>query len=254
MTYNTTRENKDLLQRHHDAPASLSVQLHHDHWTLNSGSKFLYTSPAAAFLDDIRAYRIPVDLLQLIDSANVPFYEGCLVVELQDFREPPATKDKKGEDVNVKSDGPISSRVVLRQNSESACADLRLLNDKLNTNWTDQEALEAEARILLATAPPLCLKPDPNLGRMANTMQRISTPRTPPPLRPQKRKLEATEADERAAARKVKILQYMDPQRNRASKPRYGNLGLISFVLALITLIQYTVLGDCRFPQDQARA
>lgn len=51
-------------------------------------------------------------------------------------------------------------------------------------------------------------------------MQRISAPRTPPPLRPQKRKLEATEADERAAARKVKILQYMDPQRNRTAKPR----------------------------------
>ncbi|VDC02670.1 unnamed protein product [Peniophora sp. CBMAI 1063] len=220
MTYNVTRENKALLERHRNAPPSLSVQLHHDHWTLNSGSKFLYTSPAAAFLDDIRAYRIPVDLLPLIDSAGVPFYEGCLVVELQDFREPPSNKDKKGDEVKVKTEGgPVSSRVVLRSNSESSWADLRLLNDKLDNKWTDQEALEVEAKILVATAPPLCLNPDPNLGRMANTMQRVSTPRTPPPLRPQKRKLEATEADERAAARKVKIAQYMDPTRTRTNKP-----------------------------------
>lgn len=73
-----------------------------------------------------------MDLLPLIDSAGIPFYEGmrildlccgacnssvagCLVVELQDFREPPAVKDKKGDEVRVKTEGgPISSRVVLR--------------------------------------------------------------------------------------------------------------------------------------------
>jgi len=32
-----------------------------------------------SLLDDIRAQRIPVDLLELFDVENVPFYEGTLL-------------------------------------------------------------------------------------------------------------------------------------------------------------------------------
>jgi hypothetical protein len=56
---------------------------------------------------------------------------------------------------------------------------------------------------------------------MANSMMRVSTPRTPPPLRLRKRKLETTEVDESARARKVKILNFMNPQRNRSATPKY---------------------------------
>jgi len=47
MAYNVTRQSKQLLDSYKDALVSLSVQLYPDHWTLNSGSKFLYNSPAA---------------------------------------------------------------------------------------------------------------------------------------------------------------------------------------------------------------
>ncbi|KAI0027040.1 Spt20 family-domain-containing protein [Vararia minispora EC-137] len=219
MTYNVTRENRELLEKHRHDPASLSVQLYHDHWTLNSGSKFLYNSPSAALLEEIRAYRMPVDLLELLDQANVPFYDGCMIVELQDFREPRAVKDKKAAE-EAKSGVADIMRVVLRPNPETLWADLRILNQKNGDKWTDQKALELEAKILLATAPPLCLHPDPHIGRMANSILRVSMPRTPPPLRPRKRKLESTEADELARARKAKILQFMNPQRNRSATPR----------------------------------
>ena len=72
------------------------------------------------------------------------------MVELQDFREPTITKDKKGEE--VKTEGPVSSRVVLRPNSESQWAYLRLVNEKYDKKGTDQEALEAEAKILVRGA------------------------------------------------------------------------------------------------------
>ena len=72
------------------------------------------------------------------------------MAELQDFREPAAPKDKKGDEVKIKTEGgPVSSRVVLRPNSESQWADLRLMNDKTGSKWTDQEALEVEAKILV---------------------------------------------------------------------------------------------------------
>src|SRR5258708_1897952 len=95
MAYNLTRETQSILKEHATSPPSFSVQLYHDNWTLNSGPKFLYNSPAfsvqlfltflcplpftchvQALFDDIKAHRIPVDLLELFDAAKVPFYEG----------------------------------------------------------------------------------------------------------------------------------------------------------------------------------
>jgi hypothetical protein len=96
MAYNLTRESQSILKEYATSPASFSVQLYEDNWTLNKGPKFLYSSPAfsvrsscltlisplpltchvQALFDDIKAHRIPVDLLELFDAAKVPFYEG----------------------------------------------------------------------------------------------------------------------------------------------------------------------------------
>ncbi|KAI0064034.1 hypothetical protein BV25DRAFT_1801090 [Artomyces pyxidatus] len=225
MAYNLTRLSNDLLDKYMDSPPSLSVQLYPEHWTLNSGSKQLYNQPAAALFDDIRAYRIPVDLLDLLDTAKVPFYDGCMIVELQDHRVQ-KVKDKRNNDEAK----PLEvTRIVLRPNSESLWADLCLLNQKTGSKWTDRDALELEAKILVATAPPLCLDPDAHLGRVANSMVRVSTPRTPVPLRPRKRKaaaLDTTEIDEKAQARRAKIMQFMDPKRNRPNMPSCGPLSI----------------------------
>ena len=45
------------------------------------------TRLAKSLLDDIRAQRIPVDLLELFDAENVPFYEGTLraTIHSQDY-------------------------------------------------------------------------------------------------------------------------------------------------------------------------
>ncbi|KAH9072249.1 Spt20 family-domain-containing protein [Lactarius deliciosus] len=109
MAYNLTRETQSILKQYETSPPSFSVQLHHDNWTLNSGPKFLYNSPAySALFDDIKAHRIPVDLLELFDAAKVPFYEGCMIVEIEKF-EPP---DPKGKQVARKnrSKSPPSSQ------------------------------------------------------------------------------------------------------------------------------------------------
>ena len=109
-------------------------------------------------LDDVRAQRIPADFLELFDAANVPFYDGecsivgiasalqsnlvgCMIVELLDYR---PVKSKDPVLVN-----PEKSRVVLNPNPETLWADICLMNQKTGSNWTDQEALEVEARILV---------------------------------------------------------------------------------------------------------
>jgi transcription factor SPT20 len=70
-----------------------------------------------------------------------------MIVELLDYR-PPKAKDSTL--VN-----PERSRVVLTPNSETLWADMCLLNQKVGGVWTDRDALEVEARILVcATQVP----------------------------------------------------------------------------------------------------
>ena len=64
-----------------------------------------------------------------------------MIVELLDYR-PLKSKDSELAD-------PERSRVVLRPNSETLWSDICLLNQKAGYTWTDQEALEVEARILV---------------------------------------------------------------------------------------------------------
>lgn len=210
--YNITRSAEELLGKYEYSPPSFSIHLYPDHWTLNNGPKFLYNSPVASFLDDVRAHRIPVDFIELFDSVHIPFYDGCMIVELLDYR-PKRAKDPAPEK-------PERSRITLNPSDETLWTDLCLLNERHGSKFTDLDVLELEARILLHTAPPLCLDPDPHLTRVANHTLRISTPTVPTSL---KRKAAAMtqEEDETEKARRAKIMQFMNPRLNRSHTASY---------------------------------
>ncbi|RPD64166.1 hypothetical protein L226DRAFT_460544 [Lentinus tigrinus ALCF2SS1-7] len=203
--YNMSRFVQGLLKTHENSPPSFTVRLYREYWTLNNGSKFLYNNQTASLLDDIRAQHIPVDFIELFDAAGLPFYEGCLIVELLDYR--PAKSNEP------ELEQPERTRVVLTPNDESRWADICLMSKKAISPWSDAEALQVEARMLLATSPPLCLDPDAHLTRIVNATQRVCTPPAPPSL---KRKAAAVdqEADELEKARRIKLMQFMAPQRN----------------------------------------
>lgn len=212
MGYNITRSVEELLGKYESSPPSFSIHLYPDHWTLNNGPKFLYNSPVASFLDDIRAHRIPVDFIELFDSVHVPFYDGCMIVELLDYR-PKRVKDSPPEK-------PERSRITLHPSDETLWTDLCLINQRHGSKFTDFDVLELEARILLHTAPPLCLDPDPHLTRVANHTLRVSTPTVPTSL---KRKATAItqEEDESEKARRAKIMQFMNPRINHSHPASY---------------------------------
>ncbi|KAI3619944.1 saga complex subunit spt20 [Moniliophthora roreri] len=212
-SYNQTRFMEDLLERNKSQPPSFTVHLHSDHFNLNNSGKLSYTHPTACIFADIRAHRIPTDFLDIFNSAQLPFYDGCMIVELLDHR----SEDKKE---------PILERIVLQPNGESLYADICLMNAKYGSKWTDLDALEVEARILLATAPPLCLDPDPHLSRIANQILRVSTPNIPASL---KRKAEVAEPEESKIdkAKKAKILQFWHPRLDRSHTPSYRILEAI---------------------------
>ncbi|KAI0369109.1 hypothetical protein BV20DRAFT_946633 [Pilatotrama ljubarskyi] len=201
--YNTSRFIDELLKSHESSEPSFVLRLYREHWQLNTGSKFLYNNQVASLLDDIRSRHIPVDFLKLFDATKVPFYEGCLIVELLDYR-----PSKAGE---AELEQPEKSRIVLTPNDESRWSDICLLSQKSSVPWTDADTLELEARLLMATAPPLCLEPDVHLTRIVNATHRATTPPAPPSL---KRKASAMnqEADEVEKSRRIKISQFMNPR------------------------------------------
>lgn len=68
-----------------------------------------------------------------------------MIVEIEDSNQV-NSKD------NSKDNKPLEktvTRVLLRPNSETLFADLCLLNQKNGSKWTDKDALEIEAKILV---------------------------------------------------------------------------------------------------------
>ena len=116
-----------------------------------------------ALFDDIKAHRIR----KASSSSTLlwfPFMKVCYVLfgalynainqvryssrshdhrflEMEDFK-PPNTKDDKAPEKPV-------ARALLRPNSETLFADLCLLNQKACNKWSDKDALEVEAKVLV---------------------------------------------------------------------------------------------------------
>ena len=78
-----------------------------------------------------------------------------MIVEIEEFNQVPP-KDNSKEDTALEK---AVTRVLLRPNSETLFADLCLLNQKAGGKWTDKDALEVEAKILVRSLlwlPPQC--------------------------------------------------------------------------------------------------
>jgi transcription factor SPT20 len=81
-------------------------------------------------------------LLYLIESElNL----GCMVVELLDYR------PQKSSEPALKN--PDKTRVVLHPSPETLWADICSLNQRNGGRWTDMDALEIEAKLLVSLLP-----------------------------------------------------------------------------------------------------
>ena len=82
-----------------------------------------------------------------------------MIVEIEEFSQLSA-KD------NSKESKPLEktvTRVLLRPNSETLFADLCILNQKAGGKWTDKDALEIEAKILVRSDWPFSARAYPGL-------------------------------------------------------------------------------------------
>lgn len=142
-------------------------------------------------------------------------HAGCLIVEVRDHRPPPKHGDSSAVgaearrtrpsdtslyylqeggrygfqqrrrhdmslgaagETSLSPDGVEMYRLILRPPDEALWNDLRMMDTKLGGHWSDDDVLRIEAQVLQLTAPPLCLAPDYQVTRMANTMLSSTMP------------------------------------------------------------------------------
>ena len=85
---------KQILKTAAGCPPSLMVHLYATHFRFDGQeSKFSYQSPMKLFIDHLRKCTVPHDLLEYFNKFNVAFYEGCLIVVVQDHRTPAQAKE-----------------------------------------------------------------------------------------------------------------------------------------------------------------
>jgi hypothetical protein len=113
---------------------------------------FTYDGPMRPFLLALRAQVIPASLIPFLYDITPPvsLVDGCLVVEIQDFRKSPE----------------VRTRVVMRPAAESLAQTIDVMLERKGEPWDEQLALELESRIIVSQRAPvpfiaISIKPPP---------------------------------------------------------------------------------------------
>src|ERR1700722_9982763 len=104
----------------------------------------------------------------------------------------------------------------------------------------------------LATAPPLCLDPDPHLTSIANHVLRVSMPNILTSLTRNTAAMDPA-GDEFEKARRAKIMQFINPRPNRSGAPRYVIVTIMLWVVCLTVrlCVSYRILDTIRRLKQQ---
>ncbi|KAJ1970370.1 Transcription factor spt20 [Dimargaris xerosporica] len=252
-----SRDPLALVRQYQSQPPSATLHIHSNHFRFDhQDGVFLLSSPMRFFLDFVRDGIIPVDLLDVFYEANAPFYQGGLIIEIHDHR-PIDRRGRKPElpiddshatSALVLSEGgspdltdvkPLPShgsvpkplpttqprivRKVLTPSQSTMWADFCLLNQTLPCSLSEEQALELEGRVLLATEEPLCLDPSFQVSRVSNAIEHASYQGQPPRKR---RKFNSTELEAEEAARKENenLMLTMDDRHHRDFQPSFNRL------------------------------
>ncbi|RSH89076.1 Transcription factor spt20 [Saitozyma podzolica] len=164
--YNHHRFARAVLKKSRKWEPSLIVQLNDKHWRFaDSPMNFTYDGPMRPFLLALRAQVIPASLIPFLYDITPPvsLVDGCLVVEIQDFRKSPE----------------VRTRVVMRPAAESLAQTIDVMLERKGEPWDEQLALELESRIIAATSAPLYLGTNILATRNAVLALGLTSPATP---------------------------------------------------------------------------
>nr|XP_034341822.1 transcription factor SPT20 homolog [Arvicanthis niloticus] len=140
-------------------------------------------------LEYLDAEELPSFLIDVLEKSPVNvFHHGCVIAEIRDYRQfsdvqPPgelsAAPAVSSDVSSAASPSAYQTRhILLRPTMQSLVSDVESITSD-NPQWTEEEKLELESQLILATAEPLCLDPSVTVACTANRLlfseQRLMT-------------------------------------------------------------------------------
>ncbi|KAJ2360500.1 Transcription factor spt20, partial [Coemansia sp. RSA 2610] len=239
----------DLLEQFKDEHPSLTLHLFDSHFRFEGQEGvFLYNGPMRFFFDALNEGKIPVDLVDVLAQVNCRYYEGCLIVEVHDHRQPaqePRAKKQRASDLitwstfddsRLPEPGTMAAsavatakvyKKVMRPTSETFNLDLHLACEHSRAKLSHDDLLEMESMILLAVEQPLDLEPDFQVSRLSNAIRYIEYGHLLP-RQPRKYNSFEIEAEQTEREEKLKLLTLMDDRSSRDFQPSFNRVSQVN--------------------------
>ncbi|XP_055004897.1 transcription factor SPT20 homolog isoform X1 [Boleophthalmus pectinirostris] len=111
-------------------------------------------------LEYLDAEELPPILVDLLEKSQVNiFHCGCVIVEVRDYR----------QSANTKMPTYQSRHILLRPTMQTLICDVHAMTSD-HHKWTQDDKLQLESQLILATAEPLCLDPSISVTCTANRL------------------------------------------------------------------------------------
>uniref|UniRef100_A0A671WN27 SPT20 homolog, SAGA complex component n=1 Tax=Sparus aurata TaxID=8175 RepID=A0A671WN27_SPAAU len=111
-------------------------------------------------LEYLDAEELPPILVDLLEKSQVNiFHCGCVIVEVRDYR----------QSGNTKMPTYQSRHILLRPTMQTLICDVHAMTSD-HHKWTQDDKLQLESQLILATAEPLCLDPSISVTCTANRL------------------------------------------------------------------------------------
>ncbi|XP_051034953.1 transcription factor SPT20 homolog [Phodopus roborovskii] len=188
------RSNVNLLEKlmKREALPCLVVNLYAE----NQGYSLLLKDKSGSFSEPFQLPYEVEKLLEYLDAEELPsflidalekspvnvFHCGCVIAEIRDYRqcstscppgqpgsEPTVSSAESAVSSTVSSTAYQIRHVLLRPTMQTLVSDVESITSD-NRQWTQEEKLELESQMILATAEPLCLDPSVTVTCMANRL------------------------------------------------------------------------------------
>ncbi|XP_030217371.1 transcription factor SPT20 homolog isoform X1 [Gadus morhua] len=114
----------------------------------------------AELLEYLDSEELPPILVDLLEKSQVNiFHCGCVIVEVRDYRQSGSAKMPSYQ----------SRHILLRPTMQTLICDVHAMTSD-HHKWTQDDKLQLESQLLLATAEPLCLDPSISVTCTANRL------------------------------------------------------------------------------------
>lgn len=111
-------------------------------------------------LEYLDAEELPPILVDLLEKSQVNiFHGGCVIAEVRDYR----------QSGNTKMPTYQSQHILLRPTMQTLICDVHAMTSD-HHKWTQDDKLQLESQLILATAEPLCLDPSLSVTCTANRL------------------------------------------------------------------------------------